>query len=54
MDVIEVVYRADAGETSLVLRMLRLASPVERCDRGRVGGDGDLSSSDYIRFLLVF
>lgn len=42
VDVIEVEYRADAGEVSLVLRTLRLTSAVNRCDDDRAGGVGDL------------
>lgn len=53
VEIVEVEYRADAGDTSLVLRTLRLASPDERCDDGRGGGDGDLSGKyHFMRFLV--
>lgn len=39
---LDVEYREDGGETSRVLRALRIGSPLERCDDKRAGGDGDL------------
>lgn len=49
VDVIEVEYLVDAGEVSLALRPLRLASPVGRCDVNRDGDDGDLSKIIYFK-----
>lgn len=50
VDVIEVEYLAEVGEISLVLRTIRLASPVERCDDDRDGGVGDLSKKYEFNF----